>query len=93
MHLLGRKGNYNPHLHFIWMNGAIDIKTREWFNLPFFPYEKLRHKWRDFLLKMVEELDDSLEIKKLVKKVKEDHAKEGFVFRIDKRCSKKKKKN
>lgn len=85
MHLPGRDAKYNPHLHIILMDGALDMIKNKWMSLRYFPYEVLRKKWQYFLSKMITEFDPSLETKKLIDGLWEKYGKTGFVFNIDKR--------
>jgi hypothetical protein len=85
MHIPGRDAKYNPHLHIILMNGALNMIKNKWMNLCYFPYKVLRKKWQYFLSKMIVEFDPSPETKKLIDNLWKKYGKIGFVFNIDKK--------
>jgi len=79
LHLAGRKGNWNTHLHVVVINGGIDPATGKWINLPYFKYKNLMpKKWQYHLLKLIEEFDKSDRTLSLVKKLWKIYPK-GFV--------------
>ena len=81
LHVVGRKGDYKPHLHILVMDGGIDTKTGEWVKLGYFPYEILHRKWQYHLLKMVKEFFKTAKIDELVDKLWKQYPK-GFVGQI-----------
>jgi hypothetical protein len=85
LHIPGRDAKFNPHLHIILMDGALDMIKNKWICLRYFPYEVLRKKWQYFLSKMIIEFDPSAETKKLIAELRELYGSKGFVFNIDKR--------
>lgn len=85
LHIPGRDAGYNPHLHIILMDGALDLIKNKWMSLRYFPYEVLRKKWQYFLSKMIVEFDPSKETKKLINYLWKKYGDKGFVFNIDKR--------
>jgi hypothetical protein len=85
MHLPGRDAKYNPHLHIILQNGALDMVKEKWMNLSFFPYEVLRKKWQWHLSNMIIDFDSSKGTKKLIDNLWKEYKDTGFVFNIDKR--------
>jgi len=54
LQLVGRAGNYNPHLHILMTSGGINEKD-EWIKLNYFPYEMLHKKWEYHLFTMLKE--------------------------------------
>lgn len=79
LHTAGRKGNYNPHLHVIVMNGGIDPDTGKWIEIGYFDYKKiLPRKWQWHLLGMLKRFDSSPEMIAMVKKLWRKY-KKGFV--------------
>lgn len=79
LHIAGRKGTNNPHLHIIVMNGGIDEDSGKWVDLPYFKYEKiLPRKWQWHLLKMIESFDNSDKTIALIRKLWKLYPK-GFV--------------
>lgn len=51
--LVGRAGNWNPHLHIIMTSGGIDEENNKWIPLKYFPFEILHKKWQYHLLNML----------------------------------------
>ncbi len=79
LHMAGRKGTYNPHLHIIVMNGGIDEDTGRWVEIKYFNYKKiLPRKWQWHLLNMLKKFDPSPEMTLLRKKLWKKY-KKGFV--------------
>lgn len=80
----GRSGEYNPHLHIIMTDGGVNKKTGRWVDLGYFPYKVLHKKWQYYLLKMLKEKINTLEVKKIVSLMWKKYKKSGFVAHIDK---------
>ena len=85
MHIPGRDAKFNPHLHIILMDGALNVRQNKWLCLNYFPYEILRKKWQYYLSKMVTDFDQSPETKKLIDELWKKYGHIGFVFNIDTR--------
>jgi len=84
IHSAGRKGNWNPHLHIIVMNGGLSPSTGRWVNLRNFPYKKyLPKKWQWHLLTMVKKYCSSLETNKMVDELWKEYP-NGFVNKFQK---------
>jgi len=49
IHTFGRDLKYNPHLHVLVTEGAMDAQ-REWYPLDWIPYEYLRKSWQKVVL-------------------------------------------
>lgn len=81
IHVVGRKGDYKPHLHILLMDGGIDKKSGEWVELGYFPYSLLHKKWQYHLLKMVKEFSPTEETKELVDQLWKKYP-NGFVGQI-----------
>lgn len=80
----GRSGEYNPHLHIIMTDGGLNEKTGKWLELGYFPYKVLHKKWQYYLLKMLKEKINTLEVKKTISLMWQKYKKSGFVAHIDK---------
>ena len=70
LHTFGRDLKWNPHIHMIITEGALDCNGK-WHHIHFFPYKMLRKKWMTALLSnMKNSLDpdtfSSSDFKKLV---------------------------
>jgi hypothetical protein len=53
IHTHGRNGVYNPHLHLILGEGALDPKTETWKQFSYIPMDVLRLTWQKHLLRLV----------------------------------------
>ena len=79
LHMAGRKGSFNPHLHVIVMNGGIDPDSGKWIEIGYFKYDKiLPRKWQWHLLNMLKHFDSSPAMLSLIKKLWKKY-KKGFV--------------
>ena len=81
LHTFGRDLKWNPHIHMIVAEGALDLDGK-WKNIKFFPYTMLRKRWMTTLLsRMKEALDPDLfdlkEFNHLVNKLYSDKS-NGF---------------
>lgn len=83
IHMTGRKGNINAHLHILVMDGGYDKKEKKWYRLGYFRYEWMHIIWQDTLLKMIEDHTDDPKILDLTKELKRLYPK-GFVANIKK---------
>lgn len=57
LQLVGRAGNWNPHLHIIMSAGGIG-EGKEWVGIKYFPYEILHKKWQYYLLYLIKKEKD-----------------------------------
>lgn len=67
LHLVGRSGEYKPHIHILMMAGGINPKTGRWHELNKFSYKILHMAWQRRLLEMIEAWDESGSYKELVR--------------------------
>lgn len=70
IHTHGRDGNYNPHLHVLLAEGAMELSSKSWKEFRYIDMNILRKKWQDHLLSMIRKkmpelnaLSDALEAK------------------------------
>jgi len=54
VHTFGRDLKFNPHIHALITEGAID-KYKQWKSMDFIPYEYLRKAWQKVLLEWIQE--------------------------------------
>lgn len=52
IHTFGRDLKFNPHIHALVTEGALD-KNKEWVSVDYIPYEYLRKAWQKLLLDLV----------------------------------------
>jgi len=79
----GRAGNYVPHLHVIMTNGGFDERENKWEELTYLPYEILHKEWQKSLLEMMGREIKTVEMEKLIERMKIEYPK-GFVASISK---------
>jgi len=65
LQLVGRAGNWNPHLHIIMTSGGIS-EERDWIAVKYFPFEILHKKWQYHLSEMLKREVKEETIKKSV---------------------------
>ena len=82
LHLVGRNGEYKPHLHIILMGGGINPATGQWEVLDMFSYKILHLSWKRKLLSMIADWDESGQYKELLSSLEKNYPK-GFVARIE----------
>lgn len=80
IHTFGRDLKWNPHVHMLVTEGAMD-KNKGWKKNNFFPYSMLRKRWQKILLDELENNLGRTESKKKFKKLKNQlykNLKNGF---------------
>lgn len=82
LHLVGRSGEYKPHLHVILMGGGINSASNKWERLDKFPYEILHRSWQKALLSMLADWDKDGRYFDLLWSLEDKYPK-GFVARIE----------
>lgn len=82
VHLVGRNGEYKPHLHILLMGGGINSATGEWVTLEKFPYKILHMSWQRELLSMISDWDRTGQYADLLSFLEKRYRK-GFVARIE----------
>jgi len=85
----GRNGSYNPHLHVIMSSGGINSKRNTWKDLNWLNYNLLHKKWQYYLLKLMKEWDNSIEMKIMIDDLYKKYPK-GFVTNVSKGAAPKK---
>ena len=79
----GRNGQYNPHLHILATSGGLCEKSQGWVNLKYLPYPMLHKKWQWYLLEMLREEIDTVEIEEKIDASYRKYPK-GFVANVQK---------
>jgi hypothetical protein len=82
LHLVGRNGEYKPHLHVLLMGGGINRATGEWETLEEFLFKILHLSWQRKLLSMIEDWDEEGRYKALLVFLEKRYPK-GFVANIE----------
>ncbi len=66
IHTFGRDLKFNPHIHALVTEGAID-KNKEWVSVEYIPYEYLRKSWQKVLMDLVKKwFPEDAKMKKLI---------------------------
>lgn len=79
VHTFGRDMGFNPHIHALVTEGAID-KYKNWKEVGYIPYEYLRKSWQKVLLEIIQnKFGKEPGIKKLVNDLYRRHPKGFYV--------------
>lgn len=78
VHTFGRSLDFNPHIHALIAEGALD-KDNNWKSINYIPYEYLRKAWQKVLLDIIKKklLPKKPKLKKLINDLYQKHP-EGF---------------
>lgn len=80
VHTFGRDLKFNPHIHALVTEGAID-KNKQWKEVGFIPYEYLRRAWQKVLLDWLKQkYTYSLNLKRLINDLYKRYPKGFYVY-------------
>jgi len=80
IHTFGRDLKFNPHVHVLVTEGAID-KNKIWKEVGFIPYEYLRKAWQKVLLDLIKQkYPRSIKAKVLINKLYRRYQKGFYVY-------------
>lgn len=84
IHTFGRDLKFNPHIHALVTEGALDINN-EWANSGYIPYGFLRKSWQKVVLDLLKKWhSDDSEVQRLINKLYQRYPK-GFYVNAEKR--------
>lgn len=79
IHTFGRDLKFNPHIHALVTEGAVDNRN-EWVPTGFIPYEYLRKSWQKVLLDLLKSwFPENLPVKKLIDNLYQRYTKGFYV--------------
>lgn len=79
IHTFGRDLKFNPHIHALVTEGAIDNRN-EWVPTGFIPYEYLRKSWQKVILDLLKSwFPENLSVKKLIDNLYQRYTKGFYV--------------
>lgn len=79
IHTFGRDLKWNPHVHALITEGAID-KHKEWKSVSYIPYEYLRKSWQKLLCDLIQKwFPNDLKVKYLINELYQRYQKGFYV--------------
>ena len=85
VHTFGRSLDFNPHIHALITEGALD-KDKKWKAVKYIPYEYLRKSWQKVLMDIVKKklVPKKPQLKKLINELYKRY-REGFYVHAETR--------
>lgn len=86
VHTFGRDLKWNPHVHALVTEGAIDKKYNWWKSVDYIPYKYLKKAWQKVLIDIIKKHFDNYKTRQLVSKLYKKHPK-GFYVNAKRRLA------
>lgn len=90
IHTFGRDLKFNPHIHVLVTEGAIDVH-HEWVPMPYIPYDYLRKSWQKLLMDALKKwFPTNVKVHQLISELYQRYPK-GFYVNAEKKMANAKK--